>query len=229
MNNVMKLRNVSSLVVMLICASLAWGCNNGDDEVLNNSGSKNPSSPKPVDLPIRGNILFVGNSLTYSNDLPSLVTVLAQKRGFLVNVKSIAEPNTAISDHWESGAVQKAMDEMDFDFVVIQQGPSSQIDGRVLLIEYGAKYKELCEAKGAQLAFFMVWPARANYNTFDGVIKNYTDAAKLNNSLLCPVGKDWKEYQDMTKDFSYYGPDQFHPSPKGSEVAAGIILATLFP
>jgi lysophospholipase L1-like esterase len=73
----------------------------------------------------------------------------------------------------------------------------------------------------------MVRPAFSNFENFDGVIKNYTDAALMTNAILCPVGKVWKEYFLRTKDYSYYGTDMFHPSQKGSEVAAEIIYKTL--
>ena len=74
----------------------------------------------------------------------------------------------------------------------------------------------------------MVWPAKQNYHMFDGVIRNYTNAATITNSILCPVGKEWKEYFDRTGDFGYYSPDGFHPSLVGSTVAAEIIVQSLF-
>jgi lysophospholipase L1-like esterase len=62
---------------------------------------------------------------------------------------------------------------------------------------------------------------------FDGVINNYTEAAHKTGSLLCPVGKIWKEHFEKTSDYSYYGPDNFHPSVAGSKAAAAVIFETL--
>lgn len=175
------------------------------------------------------NILFVGNSLTHSNDLPGLVRKYArEKKNLTIGTKMVAEGGYAIIDHWNDGRIQKDIASTKFDFVVIQQGPSSQDFGRQVLIQYGAKIKELCNENDAKLAYFMVWPSLHYYETFDGVIKNHKDAAAMNNSILCPVGKVWKEYFDSTDDFSYYGGDGFHPSRKGSEVAANVIMNSLF-
>jgi hypothetical protein len=58
-----------------------------------------------------------------------------------------------------------------FDFVVLQQGPSSQSEGRAMLLNYGVRIKALCDTTKTRLAFFMVWPAFTNLHTFDGVIK----------------------------------------------------------
>ena len=174
------------------------------------------------------NLLFVGNSLTYTNDLPDIVERLAKERGIKIGTQSVAYPNYALEDHWNDGCVQTLIDSKKFDFIIVQQGPSSQEEGRLMLLEYGEKLNDLCKKSDARLAFFMVWPARVNYSNFGGVILNYTNAALEFDALLCPVGTYWKSQCDKG-DFSYYGPDNFHPSLKGSEMAAQTILNTLFP
>lgn len=172
-------------------------------------------------------VLFVGNSLTYSNDLPAIVAELGQKEGKEIATSMLAFPNYALEDHWNDGRLQAMISTGDYDFVVIQQGPSSQEDGRTMLLDYGTRIKALCDSNQTRLAFFMVWPAYANLHTFDGVINNYRNAAAATNSLLCPVGQIWKDHFASTNDYSYYGPDLFHPSLKGSQAAARIIYDVL--
>jgi len=173
-------------------------------------------------------ILFIGNSLTYTNDLPELVTDEALKNGHDVITEMVAKPNYALMDHWADGKIQKLMRINDYDYVVIQQGPSSQAYGRQLLIDYAQKLSELCEKYDCQLAIFMVWPSRTYYHTFDGVIESHKLAAEATGAILCPVGEKWKAHFDSTKNFDFYGPDGFHPSQKGSARAAEIIVETLF-
>ena len=173
-------------------------------------------------------LLFVGNSLTYSNNLPKLVEKNARARGIIVKTKMLAYANYAIVDHWADGEVQELVKTKEYDFVIIQQGPSSQQNGYDMLVNSGRLYSDLCKANDAKLAYFMVWPSRAYYHTFDGVIANYTAGAKANDAILSPVGRVWKDHFDNTGDFSYYGPDQFHPSLKGSLVAAEVIVDSLF-
>lgn len=174
------------------------------------------------------NILFVGNSLTYTNELPQLVSKNAKQKGIELNSKMIAFPNYAIEDHWNDGQVQQLISSKKYDFVIIQQGPSSQSDGRKMLIDSGKKYKSLCEINGVKLCYFMVWPSLNYYHTFDGVIKNYKDAALINNSILLPVGRVWKDHIDSTKNNEYYSFDGFHPSIRGSQIAAEVIVEHLF-
>lgn len=185
-------------------------------------GINNNSSKEKI------NILFIGNSLTYTNNLPELVKKKAKLKGIKINIKMIAFPNYAIEDHWNDGQVQKLISSKKHDFVIIQQGPSSQNDGRKMLIEYGKKYDSLCKLNDVKLCYFMVWPSLNHYRTFDDVIKNHTDAASINNSILLPVGKIWKDYIDSTNNDEYYGSDGFHPSLKGSQIAAKVIVEYLF-
>ncbi len=172
-------------------------------------------------------ILFIGNSLTYVNNLPQLIKKHAAQKGVKINTKMIAFPNYAIEDHWNDGQVQKLISSKVYDFVILQQGPSSQSDGRKMLIEFGKKYSNLCKLHEVRLCYFMVWPSLNYYHSFDGVIKNYTDAAAINNAVLLPVGQIWKDYVDSTNSTEYYGQDRFHPSIKGSQISAKVIFEYL--
>lgn len=176
---------------------------------------------EPVD------ILFIGNSLSYTNNLPKLVEKTAELEGILVNTKMIAKPNYAIIDHWNDGDIKKLISTKTFDFVIVQQGPSSQKEGRQMLIEDGKKYSQLCKENGSRLCYFMVWPSLTYFHTFDDVIKNHQHAAKINDAILLPVGKVWKDFIDKTNNYEYYSSDGFHPSKKGSLVAAQVIVDSL--
>ncbi len=173
-------------------------------------------------------ILFVGNSLTYSNNLPLLVSQAASLRQINLTTELLAKPNYALIDHWDEGELQDKIRSKSFDFIIVQQGPSSQAEGRKLLFESIRKLNKICQKNQSQLAVFMVWPSKRYYQTFDKVIKNHREVAEKYNTILCPVGEIWKAHFDRTNDFDYYGSDGFHPSLKGSQVAAKIIVNSLF-
>lgn len=172
-------------------------------------------------------VLFIGNSLTYQNDLPGLVLQEFQQAKESIQVEMIALPNYALIDHWNDQSIQKAIAQGNFDFVIVQQGPSSQAFGKQILIDYGNKINDLCIDNGTKLMFYMVWPAKIYYYTFDQVIENYRDAANINNALICPVGEVWKAAYDRDPKAGLYGPDDFHPSIKGSQLAAKTIYKCL--
>jgi hypothetical protein len=173
-------------------------------------------------------ILFVGNSLTYTNNIPLLVKKKAKLKGINLNIKVIAYPNYALFDHWNNGKVQKLISRKNYDFVIVQQGPSSQNKGRQLLLEYAEKFSQLCKNNNTKLVLYMVWPSVDNFHTFGSVINNYREAAVKNKAILCPVGEVWKTHIEKTNNFDYYSFDNFHPSLKGSQVIADVIVQHLF-
>jgi len=173
-------------------------------------------------------ILFVGNSLTYTNNLPKLVEDYEASKAVKVKTTMLAKPNYALIDHWLNGQVQSIIATGEFDYVIVQQGPSSQAEGRAMLIDDGKKYSALCKEYDTKLVYFMVWPSLKYFQTFDDVVRSHEIAANKNNALLCPVGKLWQDYIATIGDYSYYGEDGFHPSLKGSKVAAESIVNTLF-
>ncbi|EAY26895.1 SGNH/GDSL hydrolase family protein [Microscilla marina] len=183
---------------------------------------------KPIDAPAP-TILFVGNSLTYTNDLPNILKYIMGKFGKSATMISLCKPNYALEDHWNEGRVQALIKKGNIQYVIVQQGPSSQSDGKQSLVTYGKKYQTICRKVGAALGFYMVWPAKWYYPTFDGVIANYSHAAQVNQALLFPVGVVWKAYQQAYKKVKLYGADNFHPSRAGSFLAALTIFHTLYP
>ncbi len=175
------------------------------------------------------NILFLGNSLTYTNNLPEILEYIAKDFDQPLVATSLCFPNYALEDHWNDGLFQKLMVNKKFDDVIVQQGPSSQPPGKEMLITYGSKIKTFCTKKGVDLGFYMVWPSKQYYFTFDGVIANYTYAAEIHDANLFPVGSVWKDYQTITTLENLYSADNFHPSSAGSFLAALTIFKGLYP
>ena len=70
-------------------------------------------------------MLFIGNSLTYTNDLPAMVEKVADAAGDSVRIDMSAGPNMAVIDHTVTGADAIArIGESEWAYVVLQQGPT---------------------------------------------------------------------------------------------------------
>lgn len=174
-------------------------------------------------------ILFVGNSLTYSNNLPNILETLANKSGKKIKTKSLCKPNYAIIDHLNEGKLQEILAKEKFDYLIVQQGPSSQKEGKKMLIEDGGKLKKLCDKYKIKLVYFMVWTSKKWFHTFNLVIKNHKLAAKQNDALLFSVGEIWKKYTTHNTMVDLYSLDGFHPSKAGSFLAALVMFHKLYP
>src|SRR5262245_16354271 len=122
-------------------------------------------------------ILFIGNSLTYSNDLPAMVCGLARAAARNAVRASVAKPDYSIEDHWNEGDARRAI-ARGWDVVVLQQGPSALPESRVLLVEYTKRFDAEIRKAGARTALYMVWPSRQRRGDFDGVSQSYRAAAR---------------------------------------------------
>jgi hypothetical protein len=168
-------------------------------------------------------VLFIGNSLTYANDLPGLVASLGRSAGRPAETRVVAFPDFSLEDHWQHGEARRALRERRWSHVVLQQGPSALPESQALLRNYVKRFDAEIRRAGARTAVYMVWPSRARERDFDGVSRSYANAAADVKGLLLPVGDAWRAAWARDPSLALYGPDGFHPSPAGSYLAALVI------
>jgi hypothetical protein len=183
---------------------------------------------EPVDIPEAGlRVLFIGNSLTYTNEMPRMVQHLATSadRSFAYGVA--AAPNYSLEDHWADGitgtiAAQRA------DVVVMQQGPSSLPANQQHLAYWARQLEPSIRAAGGIPALYMVWPEASRLSAFDAVRDAYRNAAEEVDGLFLPAGDVWRAAWARDPDIATYGSDGFHPSVIGSMAAALTVFAVVF-
>ena len=179
------------------------------------------ASPPRADL----RVLFIGNSLTAANDLPSMVSALAAAAGVgRIETRTMAPGGYSLEDHWNDGQARRAISEGGWSFVVLQQGPSALPESQILLRQYARRFNDLIVRAGARTALYMVWPSRERFGDFDGVRDSYAKAATDVNGLLLPAGDAWRAAWRRDRNLALYGADNFHPSPLGSYLAALVIV-----
>lgn len=172
-------------------------------------------------------LLFIGNSLTYSNELPEMVGRLLERAGVAVGrIESRARPNFGLSDHWRSKKTMDAIASGDWDIVILQQGPSAT-EGRPSLLEYSRLFASEIRKAGARPALYMVWPSAQRLRDFPGVVDSYRAAAGEIDGRLFPVGEAWLAAWQHDPKLELYGRDGFHPSRLGTYLAALVIYQQL--
>lgn len=172
-------------------------------------------------------VLFVGNSLTYTHDLPALVAAFAAHDGRPLGVETVAYPNFSLEDHWHRGGARGALATGRYDAVVLQQGPSSLPENAEHLRRWVARWAEEAHAHGTDAAVYMVWPAADRRAALAAVEASYTAAADSAGARLLPAGSAWREAWDRDDALPLYGPDGFHPSETGTYLAALVVYGGL--
>ncbi len=173
------------------------------------------------------NVLFIGNSLTASNDLPGMLKALIESVGAgPVEVGEVIFGGFGFIDHWPNGSARKAIKAGGWDVAVMQQGPSAT-EGRPSLIEYTARYAKLCRSVGCEPAVYMVWPPTRRFQYFDQVSESHQMAADNIDGLLFPAGEAWRMAWTRDKSLKLYGGDGFHPTKLGTYLAALVMFEQL--
>jgi len=174
-------------------------------------------------------VLFIGNSLTYTNDLPAMFRSLAEAAGeSRPFVRAVTAPGFSLEDQWNQGEAQRAIAVGSWDYVVLQQGPSASADGISVLRAYAERFAGQMRAVRARPVLYMVWPPTSRPQDFDGVAQSYADAAKDVGGLLCPAGDAWREAWKRDRKLAFYSADGLHPTPAGTYVAAVTFFGLLY-
>ncbi len=173
-------------------------------------------------------ILFIGNSLTYWNDLPLIVQAIFDTAGTTrYDVGMVAFPDVSLEDHWADGSARRQIERGGWQVVVLQQGPSSLPESRILLRDYVARFSERIKSVGARPALYSVWPSQSRQADFDRAVESYALAASDVGGLLFPVASAWRAAWRRDSTVALYSPDGLHPSAAGSYLAALVMYGVL--
>jgi hypothetical protein len=175
--------------------------------------------------PVR--VLFIGNSLTASTDVPGRLAKLARAMGRDVVVEAVTANDASLEDHWQDGRAQARLAER-WDFVVLQQGPSSRPESRALLIEYARRFAAPIRAAGARPVLFTAWPAANRVQDFTDAIRSHRLAAEAVDGLLAPVAEGWVRALAADRRLRLYS-DGLHANATGGDLAVLVLWFALFP
>ena len=190
--------------------------------VLALGGNAQAAAPRPL------RVLFVGNSLTATNDLPATVAALGRASRLRdVEVRTIAPGGFALEDHWRLGEAPRVLASQRWDAIVLQQGPSALPESQVNLRTWAKRIAAEARARGTRVALFTVWPERSRLGVFPDVLASYRNAARAARAELFPAGDAWRAAWRRDSSLPLYGPDGFHPSRLGSYLAAVVVYAGL--
>lgn len=206
------------LRIVTIAAAALLACSAGPVD--------NPVPPPPPPPPPSGTLrlFFIGNSLTYSYNIPGLVKdMITSATGKEPLVVSSTYANYALEDHWNGGSARSLIKAQPLDRVIMQQGPSTLPESGVQLTMWSKTWADEARRYNVRPGLYVVWPPKGG--DLDAGIANHEAAATAADAALYPVGHAWREAWAVDPSLPLYGPDQFHPGPHGSWLAALIIAA----
>jgi hypothetical protein len=181
----------------------------------------------PAQTPRSLRVLFLGNSLTDGNDVPSLVQAMAQLHDIDLQYTAHAPGGYAIEDHWRDGR-QGLLTPGRFDVLILQQGPSTLPESQANLREWAVIWANAARQAGTRPALYMIWPVRTQTGGFSLVSQSYRNAAEAAGAAIFPAGEAWRDAVAASPGLSLYQSDDLHAQPAGSFLAAMAIGRGLF-
>ena len=212
----------------------------GKDDSAKASGETYRKIPDPV-VKDGDKILFVGNSHTYTNDLPGMFFEMAQAGGHGVDVYDLTEGSYTLqrfSDpEDELGEIlTDALQSEPWDFVVLQENTNAAVafNAKKDMYPYARKLDEMIKAAGGQTAFLMTWAPEEGAGAFSRemvqgqLAAGYRTIAEELDALLIPGGEVFAKALEQDEELQLWGEDGQHPSVEGTYLAACTAYALLF-
>ncbi len=193
-------------------------------------------------------VLFIGNSYTYSHDLPKMLHDLALSNGDTVNYDSNTSGGYTFELHTTNSNTIAKIKEKKWDFVVLQEQsqrpsfPPAQV--AVEVYPYAAILDSIIHIGDAcaETVFFMTWgrkygdqincPIWPPVCTYAGMQQRLRESyMKMGDTLsatVAPVGIAYKNSMEADSNVNLYSGDNSHPSVMGTYLTACVFYATLF-
>jgi PKD repeat protein len=189
-------------------------------------------------------VLFIGNSYTYVNDLPTVFLSLTQSLGDNAAIDSKTNGGFTFQNHLIDPLTHTKIKSQDWDYVILQgqsQEPSfpfDQVNTNTLPPAVQLADSVYANNFCSQVMYFMTWgrqigdPQWDSINTFDKMnfrLRNaYVRISDSAQASVSPVGVAWKYVRDNFPAINLYSADGSHPSMEGTYLAACTFYASLF-
>lgn len=194
------------------------------------SASPTPAStPAPEPTPATTRVLFVGNSYTFSHDLPAVLSQIAGAAfpDHPIMTRMVAEPGWTLEQHWQDRRAILEIRSGDWDHVVLQGHSLGSIEARERLFEYARRFDSEIREAGASTVLFMTWARRDQPRMLETIATAYDELGRELGARVAPVGIAWQRSHARRPDIHLWHVDGSHPSPAGTYLAAAVFYGLI--
>jgi hypothetical protein len=172
-------------------------------------------------------VLFIGNSFTARNQLPSVVAALVAPRHAL-RTGLIQAGGASLKRHWNAGLAQRALASQHWDRVVLQEQSTLPLKSPQRFHENVRLFAPVIAAHGATPLLYLTWSRTSVPEAQRELTYAVETIAREVGAGIVPVGVAWHAVRTSHPDIALYDADGSHPTPTGSYLAACVFAASLF-
>ncbi|MBL8173231.1 MAG: SGNH/GDSL hydrolase family protein [Bryobacterales bacterium] len=175
-------------------------------------------------------ILFLGNSLTYTNDLPGMVMRSSPQA---VHAESVTAPGATLQILYEQTPALEKLRSRKWDYVVLQEqgtlgiaavNGARAVNDPKAFFSWARIWDKEIRAAGAKTVFFHHWARRVNPEDRPHLDYAFAQIAGELRAVSVPAGPAWAR---MPRH-SLYVPDDLHPTVLGTYLTACVFTEALF-
>jgi hypothetical protein len=197
---------------------------------------------------IKKSVLFIGNSYTYVNDLPKMISDAAMSVGDTLVYDNSTPGGWTFMQHSSDPTTNSKIAVGKWDYVVLQEQsqrpsfPITQVQAEVF--PFAKRLDSLISVYNtcAETIFYVTWgrkngdagncptfPPVCTYIGMDSLLQlRYKMMADSNKAVLSPVAAVWRRLRTIAPTLDLYSSDESHPSVAGTYAAACCFYATIF-
>jgi len=173
-------------------------------------------------------VLFLGNSYTHANRLPSLVAGLADAAGGRkIEIAEHTRGGFTLEKHLEEDGAVEAIGKQKWDVVVLQEQSLRPVAEKDLMRGAALRFYAEIKRQGAEPVFFLTWARRDQPEMQRDLNTAYFGIASSLRAKVAPVGLAWQRALRTNPKRALHTDDGSHPNPAGSYLAACVFYATL--
>jgi hypothetical protein len=174
-------------------------------------------------------VLFIGNSHTFVNDLPTVLCGMgaASQPPVPLAVTEVVAPGYTLDQHLREGSAGRAVIGSRWTWVVLQEQSQTPFIDREGFDKSVHAFDALIQHAHAKTAVFALPPRRDARQNADAVEEAYAQVAAEVGATVVPVGKAWMRAIAARPDVELYQADGYHPRPEGTYLGACVFYAKL--
>jgi thiol-disulfide isomerase/thioredoxin/uncharacterized RDD family membrane protein YckC len=165
-------------------------------------------------------VLFLGNSHTYTHQIPRMLSQMVPEGQEPIWFQSRAAPNTTINWFWQRDDILRLITREKREFIVLQPDHLEPVQDPEKFRQQVRKFESLSVHNGAQLLVWAPWARDAKTDTDNVHKKTWTGGTeeslteRLNQSvedatdrsISCPIGKAWLAVRQETPEIVLHSP-----------------------
>jgi hypothetical protein len=172
-------------------------------------------------------VLFIGNSFTQRNNLPSLLAEMAAARNVRLGYDLISVGGASLRNHWNAGRAVKEIEVRHYDYVVLQEQSTLPVKNARRMAENVRLFDQAIKRAGAKTVLFMTWARKNAPETQQAITDAYITIGRELDAIVVPVGLAWQAFLARHDLPVLHDRDASHPTLAGSYLAACVFLITL--